>query len=542
MSQIQANETWQSPNEHAVADRERDYVAKLVETDARIGAKAAEKYGRGAIPKRSVPVRLVRRTLFEAKKLAGPFARKVQRVGLRQFNRRIADRKRIPNDSIYGVQGTKFHVLALDGDADRVRRAVLASAADVFVLARTDNTLLRSATRQIAEAVRDSAALMWFGDSRNAAGVREHRPVFNRLLLRQVDALGPVVIVRAPQLREIATTSVPAALWPLQLGLTIAEAQVELIPHVLGVGDATTIPEAPQQLEAKAIVEAELSRSSLEASVEIRPLGRRRVQYALRHTPLVSIIIPTRGAGEGAEAFLTQAVGSIISKSSYPNIELVIVADNPTPQDVVDAVDVIADGRVRWVRWSEPFNFSSKMNLGAACAMGEYLLFLNDDVEVVSSDWIERMLSLIGVEGIVYTGALLFFDDQTIQHAGHFYAGGAGHVGIAEPLRENDPSGTYALDKLVSGVTAACSLAKRELFTSVGGFCEGFPGNYNDVDFAQKIRFVGGNSAISGASRLYHFESKSRNARVLRSEVELLHGRWYASIQADGHYRSHEHS
>lgn len=537
MSQIQANETWHSPNEHVVTAREREYVAKLVETDARIGAEAAAKFGREVNPKRSIPVRLVRRALFEAKKLVGPFARKVQRAGLRQFNRRIADRKRIPNDSILEVQGTKFQVLALDGNSDRARRVVLASTADVFILTRTEKLLLRSAQDRIADAVRNSAAQMWFGDSRNVAGVREHRPVFNRLLLRQVDALGPVVIIRAPQLREVAATSVPAALWPLQLGLTIAEAQVELIPHVLGVGDATNIPEPPQQLEAKVLVEAELSRSSLEASVEILPLGRRRVAYALRQTPLVSIIIPTRGTGGGSEAFITQAVRSIISKSSYSNIELVVVADDPTPQPVVEAIDEIAGDKVRWVRWSEPFNFSSKMNLGAACATGEYLLFLNDDVEVVSSDWIERMLSLIGVDGIVYTGALLFFDDQTIQHAGHLYRGGAGHIGIGDAMRTKDLGQVYEADRIVSGVTAACSLIHLGQFETAGGFSQVFPGNYNDVDLALKLQLHGDRIAIAADARLYHFESKSRDASVHRSEIVLFDERWFQATRVDANWR-----
>lgn len=540
MSQIQANETWQSPNEHAVTAREREYVAKLVETDARIGAEAAAKFGRGAIPKRSIPVRLVRRALFEVKKLVGPFARKVQRVGLRQFNRRFADRKRIVNGSIYEVQGTKFHVLALDENPDAVRAAAFSGTADVFVLTRADNTLLASAKDRIAEAVRYSTSLMWFGDSRNSAGLREHRPVFNRLLLRQVDALGPVIVVRAPQLRLIAASTVPVALWPLQLGLTVAEEDIELIPHVLGVGDVTSIPAQADQLEAKVLVEAELKQSSLEASVEIRPLGRRRVQYTLGCSPLVSIIIPTRGTGNGVEAFVTAAVRSIIKRSSYTNIELVIVADDPTPQRVVDDIDEIAGNKVRWVRWSEPFNFSSKMNLGAACAGGEYFLMLNDDVEIVSSNWIEQMLALMNIDGIGYVGALLFFDDQTVQHAGHLYIGGAGHIGFGQSIRVNDANQLLQLDRITSGVTAACSLVSRVDFEAVGGFSAVFPGNYNDVDLSLKLGERGRLSAVAGDARLYHFESKTRDAAVLRSEVEQLHLRWVNRMARDWHDRSLE--
>ena len=514
MSHIQGNAAWHSPHEHSVTARERQFLAALHEVDARIGAEVSARYGRGLIPKRSVPVRLVRRAVFEAKKLVGPIARKAKRVAERQFNRRVADRTRIPNGTTFDASGLTFHVLALDAPAETVRTAVLSLTADVFILTRNQNALLSSATDRIGAAVRDSSALMWFGDSRNTAGVPELRPMFTRLLLRQVDALGPVVVVQAAELRTIAATSTPVALWPLQLGLTIAEEHVELIPHVLGVGNATHIPHEAEQVEAAELVRAELERSSLNAAVEIRPLGRRRVRYALGQSPLVSVIIPTRGTRNGSEAFVTAAVRSVIARSRYSNIEFVIVADDPTPQDVVSAIDDINGISVRWVRWSAPFNFSSKMNLGVACASGEYVLLLNDDIEVVSSDWIERMLSLIGVDGITYAGAMLFFDDQTIQHAGHVYLGGPGHVGFGETLRPNDARQLWDCDRMVSGVTAACSLLSQRLFASVGGFSERFPGNYNDVDLSLKVTEFGGRVAVAGGAMLYHFESKTRDATV----------------------------
>lgn len=534
----QLSETWSSPNEFVVTDRQRSYIAELAATDARIGSEAAAKYGRGTIPKRSIPVRLVRRALFELKKIVGPAARKAQRFTLRQWNRRVADRRRVPDGASFELSGRTFAVINLNSET--AKHSFAQTSAEFLILTREPNALLHSAKQPMTAAVESSSAGMWFGDSRNVHGIRERRPVFNRLLLRQVDALGPVVIVRSDLLLTAASPDVPTALWPLALGLTMSEDSVELIPEVLGVGPATVSELGEHESAAAALVKAELVTSSIRASVTPAPLGRRTIEYQLANTPLVSIIIPTRGTGPGGNAYVAEAVKSIIAKSSYPQIEIVIVADDPTPQAVVSQIDELADASVKWVRWSQPFNFSGKMNLGAACASGEYLLFLNDDVEVVSSDWIERMLSLIGVDGIQYSGALLFFEDQTIQHAGHVYKGGPGHIGFGDVIRRNDANQLLALDRVVTGVTAACSLMSQSMFTSIGGFSQAFPGNYNDVDLSLKVSESGARVAVAGGARLYHFESKTRDATVQRSEIEQLHLRWVRRISADDNYRGLE--
>lgn len=536
----QLSETWSSPNEFMVTERERSYIGELVSTDERIGREVAAKYGRGTIPKRPMMVRLIRRAQFELKKIVGPAARKAQRFARRQWNRRVIDHRRVVDGTTFVLSRHSFVVVNLTSET--AQQALADTSAEFVILTREPNALLKSALQPIAETLAHSNASMWFGDSRNTGGVRERRSQFTRLLLRQVDALGPVVIVRAATLRDaIRETATQAAeLWPLAVGLTIAESEIELIPEVLGVGAVTVSELGAAEAEATALVRSELMHSGLRATVEQQPLGRRSIAYALIGSPLVSIVIPTRGTGNEGTSFVVDAVRSIIHKSTYDNFELVIVADDPTPQPVVDEVERIAGDKVRWVRWSEPFNFSSKMNLGAACAAGEYLLFLNDDIEVVLPNWIERMLSLNGVDEVAYIGALLFFEDQTIQHAGHVYMGGPGHIGFGEALRQNDSAQLIALDRVCSGVTAACSLMRKELFARVGGFSTAFPSNYNDVDLGLKVLESGYRSAVSGGARLYHFESKTRDARVLRSEIEQLHLRWVKRMDRDFLCRSYE--
>lgn len=539
MSHYHSSETWSSPHEYMVSDVNRAYVAELERIDIRIGDDAASKFGRAAIPRRALPVRIARRVVFEAKKLLGPLARKVSRVSIRHWNKRVADRNRIPDGSSLLNNTIEVHSLLKPG----LFQLLEATSAQFWLLTREPNQLLASAVGSIAHAAHNSSAEMWFGDSRNVSGIRERRPVFSRLLLRQVDALGPVVIARVSVLREVfSDEQIPQRLWPLALGLQLDERQIELIPEVLGIGDVAQSNLNGFDEIAAELVRSELLRSGIYADVDPVGHGRRTVSYSLPAAPLISIIIPTRGTGTDGRSFVVEAVRSITNRSTYTNYELVIVADEPTPPSVVESIDRIAAPRVRWVRWSEPFNFSSKMNLGAACATGKYLLFLNDDIEVVSSDWIERMLSLLDVDDIGYVGSLLFFEDQSIQHAGHFYAGGAGHVGIGRPFVPTDSGQTFGLDRICSGVTAACSLIKRSTFELTGGFSTRFPGNYNDVDLCKKLEAAGVRIAVAGRARLYHFESKSRDARVLRSELSALHLRWYDSIQSDRYWRVHEHT
>ena len=356
-----------------------------------------------------------------------------------------------------------------------------------------------------------------------------------------MDAFGPVVLVRTDLLRESSKLeNIHAELWPLALGLGIPANQVQLIPEVLGVGAVSESVSAPNVAEAIKLVEDELSASNSTAYITVDGLGRRNVCYAVTAAAAVSIVIPTRGSAHNGQPLILGAVKSILARSTYSNIEFVIVADDPTPQHVIDEIDGLAGDRVRWVRWVEPFNFSSKMNLGAACSTGEYLLFLNDDVEVVSPDWIERMLGLIGVDDIGYAGALLFFEDSTIQHAGHFYASGADHIGLRQTFNPLGSAETLSFDRIVTGLTAACSIIPAELFVERGGFSEEFPGNYNDVDLSLKVREAGAASAVAGGARLYHFESKTRDATVSKAELAALHGRWNMAIKSDRWHRAAE--
>nr|WP_236779076.1 glycosyltransferase [Agromyces seonyuensis] len=370
-------------------------------------------------------------------------------------------------------------------------------------------------------------------------GVRRSAPAFSEFAVRETAAaLGPVVVLSVAALRARGGFDAEAGdAAVLQVLLTADRADIRRIPEVL----STVVPGAPWDAgtaDSAAVVARVLANAGVAADVAIDDRGARRVSYAIDGTPLVSIVIPTRGGGGevgGRErVFVVEGVRSILERTDWAAYEFVVVADDPTPQQVVDELESLAGDRLRLVRWSAPFNFSEKMNRGAVAARGEYLLMLNDDVELLTGDWIERMLGLLRQPGVDEVGAMLHFEDGSIQHLGHLYEGGAaGHIAFGRVPRSPREFAELSSTIEVSGVTAACALVGAERFVEVGGFSEMFAGNYNDVDLSQKLTEDGGRILCAGGAKLFHFESRTRDARVLPSELSALLGRWGRRLQVD---------
>ncbi|HET7218703.1 MAG TPA: glycosyltransferase [Vicinamibacterales bacterium] len=240
-----------------------------------------------------------------------------------------------------------------------------------------------------------------------------------------------------------------------------------------------------------------------------------RVRWPIAQRPLVSIVIATRDR----IALLDQCIQSVVGKTTYAPIEIVIV-DN----DSADAESrAYFDGTPhRVVRAPGPFNFSAINNAGARAARGEYLLFLNNDTEIISADWIESMLEWAQRPDIGCVGAKLLFADGRIQHAGvTLHDGSAFHPGYGQR-----PNATTWLEselvRNVSAVTAACLLVRRSVFEEVGGFDESFPVAYNDVDLCVRIMARGYRNLYTPYAVLFHYESSSRTAGVELSENEHL--------------------
>ena len=380
-----------------------------------------------------------------------------------------------------------------------------------------------------------------YGDSVTAEGMPLLRPLFSPIRLRSNDYLGPVLVVRTGVVRALGgfrPEARRAQVLDLALRAHAAGRTVALDPQVLATEDLAPGDFAGTSDAQTAVVASHLAERGIAASVEVVEPFVRRIRYEIVDEPLVSVIIPTRGGSApiaGTERVLVvEAIRGIVERSTYRNLEFVVVADAETPDDVVTALEELCGDRLRLVLWDAPFNFSAKMNRGAVVARGDYLLLLNDDVEVVTDDWIETLLGLAQQDGVGIVGAQLYFEDSTVQHAGQIYTGGvAGHAAFGWAGGRDDSIKSMSTDHEVSGVTAACSLISRDLYVEVGGFTLALPGNYNDVDLNMKVRASGRSAVFSPWARLYHFESKTRDPRILESDLSTLQGRWSRRMQVE---------
>lgn len=257
----------------------------------------------------------------------------------------------------------------------------------------------------------------------------------------------------------------------------------------------------------------------------------------------VSIIIPTSGSSklvDGREIDLVDnAIRSIVRRSSYANYEIVVVLDRHGSAETADRILSVAPGSVRLVQDWRDFNFSSACNLGAGRADGDILLFLNDDTEVITTDWLERLAMHATLPGAGAVGARLNYPDGRIQHGGvQMRYGGAGHSyrGV-----DGDHPGYYAELAIVrntSAVTGACLALTTAHFEEVGGFCNEFPLSYNDVDLCLKLLAKGYRNIMDSDTQLIHYESASRDPVVMPWEAELVKERWWSFLHHDPYVSS----
>ncbi len=248
----------------------------------------------------------------------------------------------------------------------------------------------------------------------------------------------------------------------------------------------------------------------------------------------VSVVVPSIGSSGtvfGAErVFVLEAVRGVLATDPAP-VEVIVVAGPSMPSSVAASLAAL-DERVRIVPIDGPFNFSASVNLGAAHAESDLLLFLNDDVQVASDGWLSAMVDAVEPR-VGAVGARLLFEDGTLQHAGHTYRTSLDHVGFGLPGDSGGRTGLLHHRRSVAGVTAACMLVPMPVFDAVGGFSVHFPGNYNDVDFCMKVRALGCTIVYEPGAVLHHFESKSRVSGILPEEVELIQRRWRTHLESD---------
>ncbi|MDQ0373236.1 glycosyltransferase family 2 protein [Cellulomonas humilata] len=279
-------------------------------------------------------------------------------------------------------------------------------------------------------------------------------------------------------------------------------------------------------------VQRSLERRGIRGRAELGPQpGTYRVVREIDPDLTVSIVIPTRGGnalvwGE-TRCLVVELVRSLVTVSTHQNLEIVIVYDEPTPASVLAELRAIAGDRVVLVPFLEPFNFSAKCNVGYLASSGEVVVFLNDDMQLVSPNFAAELAAPLFEEGVGATGARLLFSDGSLQHGGHVYASGdLTHAGFKGGGDEEGPFRAFLVSRECSGLTAACIAVTRDTFERVGGFNEGLPGNFNDVDFSRKIGSLDLRLLWMSDVTLYHFESLTRDSTVHQWEYDTIMRRW----------------
>jgi GT2 family glycosyltransferase len=284
------------------------------------------------------------------------------------------------------------------------------------------------------------------------------------------------------------------------------------------------------------VVKDHCRRYGINATVELEPTGVFKLRRKMTNEPLVSIIIPTSGARKkiwGEEVCLpAHILNSILTRTTYKSFEIVLVHDRREHIDP-QLVKFLTDNRVKFFWFDKPFNFSEKSNFGAIRAKGEYFIFLNDDTQIVTPDWIELLIGLIcdGTANIV--GPLTILENGTVQSAGHSHAIIPHNLGMGMPPHTYSPLSDWSVTREISSVTGACLAVGSKDFYNVGGFSLGLPSTFNDVDFCLKASMIGCVTVWTPHVSLYHFESLTRDTRISETEVSFINSRWQRFFTED---------
>ncbi|WP_096720382.1 glycosyltransferase family 2 protein [Paraburkholderia acidicola] len=292
-------------------------------------------------------------------------------------------------------------------------------------------------------------------------------------------------------------------------------------------------------------VEEHLRRNNIDATVgqSFDRLPILHVRYATpTPPPLVSLLIPTR---DGVD-LLRQCIDSVLNKTAYKNYEIIVV-DNGSEQPATLAYfeSIKQHQNIRVLRDESPFNFSKLNNDAVIETKGEYLCLLNNDIEVISPDWLDEMIGIASQPGNGAVGASLWYPDDTLQHGGVLIGlgGVAGHMHRLMAYGNVGYFGRAVATQNLSAVTAACLVIRKSIYEKVGGLDEELAVAFNDVDFCLRVREAGYRNVWTPHAQLYHHESATRGSDMdpdkyerFVKEVRLMESRWAGMFEHDPAY------
>ena len=462
------------------------------------------------------------------------------------------------NKAIAKFEDKRIRVITLDtnlGISDNTNVGIEAACGDYIVFFDHDDVMDKLVlSRYAAEIIHNKSIDALYCDEdlllEDGTYANPHfKPDFNLDLLRCHNYITHLLCVRSDYARsfELRREYDGAQDYDFILRLAERTSRIAHVPEVLyhwRVSKTSTAgnPSAKSyaQTMGRKALEEHFARQGLRATVEDSEIPfLYRTRYEIKTESLISILIPNKDSVE----VLSRCIESIYKKTLYRNYEIIIIENNSEEIGTFEYYERISNqyDNLKVVYWEGEFNYSAINNYGASFAAGRYLLLLNNDIEVISPNWLDSMLGFCQRDDVGIVGAKLLYPDDTIQHAGvaMSYCEGphemGGPIHVFANIDETDPGYMHRtqFSQDVSMVTGACLMTKRTLFDSLGGLNESYQVAYNDVDYCLRARRANMLVVYDANIRLYHYESFSRGsdkhgrkARRFISEQGRLRSDW----------------
>ncbi len=448
------------------------------------------------------------------------------------------------------------------GISVNTNEAVALAAGEYLMLCDHDDTLEPDALYEIVKAINDTGADVVYTDEDKVSMDGRHyfdpnfKPDFNLFRLRENNYICHIFVVKKSLTDEtglLRSEFDGAQDFDFILRCCEKAQKITHIPKVLYHWrchmDSTAADPSSKAYAYEAgrkAVREHYQRLGIDAKVEMteRP-GWYRSHVKVQGNPLISVIIPNKDHTDDLELCLF----SMTRKSTYRNYEILIVENNSEKEETFEYYRKLPDRypKARVLTWEKEFNYSAINNFAAKEAKGEYLLFLNNDVEILTPDWMEEMLQNCQQENVAAVGAKLYYPDDTIQHAGVVLGLGgiAGHIMCRASKEDPGYFGRMISVQEISAVTAACMMVKKSDFDAVGGLDETFQVAFNDIDLCMKFRAAGKKIIFTPYAELYHYESKSRGLEDtpekqfrFDKEVKRFQEKWAQQLEMGDPYYS----
>jgi O-antigen biosynthesis protein len=387
---------------------------------------------------------------------------------------------------------------------------------------------------------RDADLIYSDQDKINEAGQRYDpyfKPDWNPALFLAQNFICHLAVYRTCIIRELGGLSLGyegAQDWDLAMRVSerVPASRIRHIPHVLyhwrAVEGSTARGDEQKQYARAAqqrTLESHFQRIGKKVGVLPAVDPYWRIKYSLPDPPpRVTLIIPTRNGFE----LLNRCLESIFKKTIYRNYEVIIVDNQSDDPKLLDYLaELERERRVRVLRYDAPFNYAAVNNFAVQNADGEIVALLNNDLEVITPDWLDEVVSYAVQPDIGAVGAMLYYPNDTIQHAGVILGIGFPPPGVATHVYKKCPRGFRGqssralLCQNLSAVTAACLTVKRRVFEEVGGLDDkNLPIAFNDIDFCLRVRESGYRNLWTPYAELYHYESASRGYENTPEKLE----------------------